>query len=98
MGFRPLACTTAAVVKPTMKPTVSLLNKLIGDFQIKNVNNWVGLNFNFASGVTLQIHSEIILEPEESTLIFGFFALAFVFFCRHFQKKQQRQSQTTTTS
>ena len=73
-----------------------LLNKPIGDFQIKNVNNWAGLNPNFASsGVTLRIHSAVIPEPQEYALIFALFALAFVVVRRHFQKKK-RQVQATT--
>ena len=70
-----------------------LLPKPIGDFFIKNVNNWAGLNPNFAgSGVTLRIHSAVIPEPEEYALVFGLFALAFVFFHRHRQKKQRQQA------
>ena len=77
-----------------------LLPKPIGDFFIKNVNNWTGLNPNFAgSGVTLRIHSAVIPEPEEYALVFGLFALGFVIIRRHFQKKQQRQqAQAATTS
>ena len=74
-----------------------LINKPIGDFFIKNVGNWAGLNPNFAgSGVTLRIHSAIIPEPEEYALVFGLFALGFVFFHRHRQKKQRRQAAATS--
>ncbi len=72
-----------------------LINKPIGDFFIKNVGIFVGLNPNFAgSGVTLRIHSQVIPEPEEYALVFGLFALGFVFFHRHRQKKQRRQAAT----
>ena len=68
-----------------------LINKPIGDFFIKNVGNFAGLPPNFASGgVTLRIHSAIIPEPQEYALIFGLFALAFVFFHRHRQRKRQQ--------
>ena len=73
-----------------------LMNKPIGDFQIKNVENWAGLNPNFAgSGVTLRIHSTLIPEPEEYALIFIPFALGSVILRRHFQK-EKRQTPTTT--
>ncbi len=69
-----------------------LLPKPIGDFVSGNVNNWAGLNPNFASGgVTLRIHSGIIPEPEEYALVFGLFALAFVFFHRRQMQKKKRQ-------
>ena len=68
-----------------------LLPKPIGDFVSGNVNNWAGLNPNFAgSGVTLRFHSAIIPEPEEYALVFGLFALGFVLFHRHRQKKRQQ--------
>ena len=65
-----------------------LLEKQIGDFHIKNVANWAGLNPNFSSGgVTMRIHSGIILEPEEYALVFDLFALGFVFFRRRIQER-----------
>ena len=68
-----------------------LINKPIGDFFIKNVGVWPTLNPNFAgSGVTLRFHSGIIPEPEEYALVFGLFALGFVLFRRHFQKKRRQ--------
>ncbi len=71
-----------------------LINKPIGDFLIKNVGAWATLEPNFAgSGVTMRIHSAVIPEPEEYALVFGLFALAFVFFHRRrMQKKQRRQA------
>ncbi len=70
-----------------------VLNKPIGDFFIKNVGIYAGLRANFAgSGVTLRIHSAIIPEPEEYALVFALFALGFVFFHRHRQKKRRQQS------
>ena len=69
-----------------------LINKPISDFVTGNVNNWAGLNPNFAgSGVTLRFHSAIIPEPEEYALVFALFALGFVILRRHLQKKQHRQ-------
>ncbi len=71
-----------------------LLEKPIGDFFIKNVGAWATLEPNFArDGVTLRIHSGIIPEPEEYALVFGLFALGFVFFHRRWQRKR-RQSAT----
>ncbi len=73
-----------------------LLPKPIGDFFIKNVNNWESLNPNFATGwdnaVTLRIHSAIIPEPEEYALVFGLFALGFVFFHRRITRKKRQQA------
>ena len=73
-----------------------LLEKPIGDFFIKNVGAWAGLEPDFAnSGVTLRIHSGIIPEPEEYALVFGLFALGFVILRRHFQKKRRQQAITS---
>ena len=72
-----------------------LINKPISDFVTGNVNNWAGLNPNFASGVTLRFHSAVIPEPEEYALVFGLFALGFVFFHRRWQRKQRQQSATS---
>ncbi len=70
-----------------------LINKPVSDFVTGNVNNWANLNPNFArDGVTLRIHSGIIPEPEEYALVFGLFALGFVFFHRRWQRKQRQQS------
>ncbi len=76
-----------------------LLEKPIGDFFIKNVGAWATLEPNFArDGVTLRIHSGIIPEPEEYALVFGLFALGFVFFHRrHFQKMQKKQRRQAAT-
>ena len=74
-----------------------LINKPVSDFVTGNVNNWAGINPNFASGVTLRFHSAIIPEPEEYALVFALFALGFVFFHRHFQRKQ-RQAATAIHS
>ena len=65
-----------------------LINKPVSDFVTGNVGNWATINPNFASGVTLRFHSTIIPEPEEYALVFGLFALGFVFFHR-WQKKRQ---------
>ena len=70
-----------------------LINKPVGDFVTGNVNNWFALTPNFSgygTSVTLRFHSTIIPEPEEYALVFGLFALGFVIFHRHRQKKRQQ--------
>ena len=76
-----------------------LINKPVSDFVSGNVNNWANLNPNFTAygaTVTLRFHSGIIPEPEEYALVFGLFALGFVLFRRHLQKKK-RQTQAITS-
>ena len=81
-----------------------LINKPIGDFiQGEYHNSGYGGSLSpwFAASpsgsVRFVVESQIIPEPEEYALIFGLFALAFVFFHRHRQKKQCQQ-QTATAS
>ena len=72
-----------------------IIDKPIGDFVAGTYNN---LNprplFAANSGGSLQvvINSQVIPEPEEYALVFGLFALAFVFFHRHRQKKRQQSA------
>ena len=47
-----------------------------------------------ANGLRWRVHANIIPEPEEYALVFGLFALAFVFFHRRWQRKR-RQSATS---
>ena len=78
-----------------------ILNKPIGDFltgEFWNQNTSPLFAASSGGSVRIRVNSQIIPEPEEYALIFGLFALGFVFFRRHFQKKQQRQAQTATTS
>ena len=59
------------------------------------LGSWVGAGQN---NVRIRVHA-MIPEPEEYALVFALFALGFVFFHRHRQKKQQRQhAQAATTS
>ena len=82
-----------------------ILSKPIGDFHTGTFNNpWNSLdnevspNFAAASvgSVRVVINSQIIPEPEEYAIVFALFALGFVPFHRHFQKKKQRQPAAAT--
>ncbi len=55
------------------------------------LGGWTGPQ---ANNLRIRVHSTIP-EPEEYALVFGLFALGFVLFRRHWQKKQ-RQTQATT--
>ncbi len=72
-----------------------ILNKPIGDFFAGTFNNRVSNGPDFAADATgsirLVVNSQIIPEPEEYALVFGLFALGFVFFHR-WQKKRQQQA------
>ena len=78
-----------------------ILNKPIGDFFAGTFNNRSGglsaphFAANSDGSVRVIVNSQVIPEPEEYALIFGLFALGFVFFRRRFQRK--RQAQTTTS-
>ena len=75
-----------------------IINKPIGDFFAgRTFNNDGSSNPWFAAAsngsVRVIVNNQIIPEPEEYALIFGLFALGFVFFHRrHRQKKQRRQA------
>ena len=76
-----------------------IINKPIGDFFTGSTyNNSLGPTFaaNSAGSVRVVVNSAVIPEPEEYALVFGLFALGFVFFRRHFQQKK-RQAQAVTT-
>ena len=68
-----------------------LINKPVSDFVTGNVGTYVGTESNFGGAVTLRFHSGIIPEPEEYAIVFGLFALGFVFFHRRQMQKKQRQ-------
>ena len=79
-----------------------IINKPIGDFFAGTINSGGGgetdspyFAANSAGAVRVIVNSQVIPEPEEYALIFGLFALGFVFFHRRFQRK--RQAQTTTS-
>ena len=55
-----------------------------------------GQQVNVANGLRWRVHSAIIPEPEEYALVFGLFALAFVFIRRIMQKKRQSQASITS--
>ena len=76
-----------------------ILNKPIGDFftgtyNNRSVSSSPGPRFAALSNgsVRVIVNSQVIPEPEEYALVFGLFALGFVFFHRRqMQKKKQRQ-------
>ena len=76
-----------------------IINKPIDDFFAGTFNNYgdgplSGPNFAaFSDGsVQIVVNSQIIPEPQEYALVFGLFALGFVLFHRHRQRKQRRQA------
>ena len=75
-----------------------IINKPIGDFYTGTFNEW-STTPTFASGspsVRITVNNQIIPEPEEYALIFGLFALGFVFFRHHWQKKQRQAAATAS--
>ena len=77
-----------------------VINKPIGDFHTGTFNSFGFAHPWFAGSNKAQIvvSGQIIPEPEEYALVFGLFALAFVFFHRHRQKKKQRQQRAAANS
>ena len=81
-----------------------IISKPIGDFFAGtfpndgggNENPWFAARSNGSLQVTF--NSQIIPEPEEYALIFGLFALGFVFFHRQIQKKRQSVAAGTCAS
>ena len=74
-----------------------LLAKPIGDFTAGTHSNPLisgeGTFFSrAANNFQLRVHGAVIPEPQEYALVFGLFALGFVFVHRHFQKKRQPAS------
>ena len=70
-----------------------LIDKPIGDFYAGTFNSWGNGFPDFGSGnnvVQVTVNNQIIPEPEEYALIFGLFALGFVFFHRRMQKKKRQ--------
>ena len=77
-----------------------VINKPIGDFFTGTFHNWGGVpRFAGSSDGSLRIvvNSQIIPEPEEYALVFGLFALGFVFFHRRMMQKKKRQQAAPTS-
>ena len=75
-----------------------IINKPIGDFFTGTFNNRADAPFfaaNSVGSVRVVVNSQIIPEPEEYALVFGLFALGFIFFHRHWQKKQRQAAITS---
>ena len=70
-----------------------VINKPIGDFHTGTFNSFGFSHPWFAGSNKAQIvvSSQVIPEPEEYALIFGLFALAFVFFRRRRMQKKRQQ-------
>ena len=72
------------------------INKPIGDFRAgsyRSQANSIG-SFFPDQGALVRVHSQVIPEPEEYALVFGLFALGFVFFHR-WQRKRRQQAATS---
>ncbi len=72
-----------------------IINKPIGDFFAGTFRaNASSPVFTASSegSIRVVVNSQVIPEPEEYALIFGLFALGFVFFHRQQQKKKRRQT------
>ncbi len=74
-----------------------IINKPIGDFFTGTFNTADGDTYLTTGNNQLRIivNSQVIPEPEEYALIFGLFALGFVFFHR-WQKKRRQQTSPTS--
>ena len=48
-----------------------------------------------ANGLRWRVHTTVIPEPQEYALVFALFALGFVFFRRHWRRKQRPQAATS---
>ena len=70
-----------------------IINKPIGDFFAGTYRG--GSLFSSLNDIQVRVNSAIIPEPEEYALVFGLFALGFVFFHRRIMQKKQRQAATT---
>ncbi len=73
-----------------------VLDKPIEDFinigrDVRNTGNNPYFAERFAGHIQLRLHRHVIPEPEEYALVFGLFALGFVFF-RHFRKKTRNEN------
>ncbi len=81
----------------------AVMNKPISHFHLTTPGTYNGNRFGNAllggwtgpqaNNLRIRVHSTIP-EPEEYALVFGLFALGFVLFLRHWQKKQRRQAAT----
>ena len=94
----------------TVRPNVNWVGaatmaKPIGDFHITTPGSYNGnrpINsvlgtftaYQQNQGLRVRVHNAIIPEPKEYALVFGLFALAFVFF--HRWQKKRRQAATTS--
>ena len=78
-----------------------LINKPIGDFftgtYALDSNSRPDFAANNGNAVQVRVNSQIIPEPEEYALVFGLFALGFVFFHRRRMQKKQRQQAAATS-
>ena len=77
-----------------------LINKPIGDFltgEFWNQNTTPLFAASSGGSVRIRVNSQIIPEPKEYALVFGLFALGFVLFHRHWQKKKRRRQQAATS-
>ena len=81
-----------------------LLSKPIGDLHTGTHNNSALTNgqgtffSRLANKFRLRVHSIIISEPEEYALVFGLFALGFVFFHRQRRRMQRKRRQQAATT
>ncbi len=82
-----------------------MTNKPIADFHLTTpgsyngnragngvLGGWTGPQ---ANNLRIRVYGSAIPEPEEYALVFGLFALGFVLFRRHLQKKRQTQATTS---
>ena len=81
----------------------AVMAKPIGDFVLTTPGTYNGNRLgnnvlgSFTSvsanqGLRIRVHGAVIPEPEEYALVFALFALAFVLFHRHRQKKRRQQA------
>ena len=97
MGIRASSSFSYSSGQSSAWTGAGLINKPIGDFFAGTFNNTTLTRALFAAAsdgsLQVRVNSQVIPEPQEYALVFGLFALGFVFFHRHRQKKrQQRQA------
>ena len=70
-----------------------LINKPIGDFFTGFTFNNTPTSPDFAQGsggLRVVVNSQVIPEPEEYALVFGLFALGFIFFRRRMMQRERQ--------
>ena len=90
LGIRTSSSLSYAQNEASSWVGAGIINKPIGDFHAGTFNR-AGTHPWFGNVRTI-VHSQVIPEPKEYALIFGLFALGFVFFHRRRMQKKRQQA------